>query len=108
MLDQNKKRIFDFPKIEYTLRTVNSIINSCNIALNFFKEIKIKLIITDDNSTKENLEKINNLIIKANFETSIINHGKNEFSDQTSPYRFTLPDYGTLAEKFKSGLFFHS
>jgi len=82
MLDQNKKRIFEFPKIEYTLRTINSIINSCNIALNFFKEIKIKLIITDDNSSKENLEKINNLLIKANFETSIINLGKNEFSDQ--------------------------
>ena len=26
---------------------------------------------------------------------------QNEFSDQTSPYRFTLPDYGVLAETFK-------
>ena len=28
MLDQNKKRIFDLPKIEYTLRTIRSIIKS--------------------------------------------------------------------------------
>ena len=27
MLDQNKRRIFDAPKIEYTLRTIKSIIN---------------------------------------------------------------------------------
>ncbi len=81
MLDQNKKRIFEFPKIEYTLRTINSLINSCNSALDIFQKIKIKLIITDDNSTKENLERINNLLRKANFETSIINLGKKEFSD---------------------------
>jgi hypothetical protein len=30
MLDQNKKRIFDVPKIEYTLRTINSVIHSLN------------------------------------------------------------------------------
>ena len=30
MLDQNKSRIFDLPKIEYTLRTINSIIISCS------------------------------------------------------------------------------
>ncbi len=81
MLDQNKKRIFEFPKIEYTLRTINSLINSCNSALDIFQKIKIKLIITDDNSTKENLERISNLLRKANFETSIINLGKKEFSD---------------------------
>ena len=39
MLDQNKKRIFDAPKIEYTLRTINSIINSCAIAQNYFKNL---------------------------------------------------------------------
>ena len=32
LLDQNKKRIFEEEKIEYTLRTINSVINSCNSA----------------------------------------------------------------------------
>ena len=42
MLDQNKKRIFDVPKIEYTLRTINSVIHSCHEALKEFKIDKKK------------------------------------------------------------------
>ncbi|MAJ23285.1 MAG: rhamnosyl transferase, partial [Candidatus Pelagibacter sp.] len=52
MLDQNKKRIFDAPKIEYTLRTINSIIKSCTLAKEYFKNLKIRIIITDDNSNE--------------------------------------------------------
>ena len=37
MLDQSKKRIFEFPKIEYTLRTIKSIIRSCELAKKSFK-----------------------------------------------------------------------
>ena len=40
MLDQNKKRVFEFPKIEYTLRTINSIIASIKYSKSF-KNIKI-------------------------------------------------------------------
>ena len=36
MLDQNKLRIFEKEKIEYTLRTINSIINSAHKALKSF------------------------------------------------------------------------
>ena len=57
MLDQSKKRIFDQPKIEYTLRTINSIIKSCEYSKSFFKDLNIKLIITDDNSNDQNLLK---------------------------------------------------
>ena len=58
MLDQNKKRIFDAPKIEYTLRTIKSVINSCEIAKKFFKGLNIKILITDDRSNKESLSRI--------------------------------------------------
>ena len=61
LLDQNKKRIFEFPKIEYTLRTINSVVNSCNDALKIFNNLKINLIITDDHSTEENLLKISEI-----------------------------------------------
>ena len=81
MLDQNKKRIFDFPKIEYTLRTINSLILSCNEALNFFKDLKINLIITDDNSTEDNLKKIKNSLKPARFEVKLINLNKDEYKD---------------------------
>ena len=60
MLDQNKFRIFEKQKIEYTLRTINSLIISCKKALKNFKNFKINLVITDDNSSEENLSLIKN------------------------------------------------
>ena len=82
LLDQNKKRIFEFPKIEYTLRTINSVINSCNNALKVFNNLKINLIITDDHSANDSLQKIKKTLNKANFETSVIKIEKDEFLDE--------------------------
>ncbi len=82
LLDQNKKRIFEFPKIEYTLRTLNSVINSCNIAIKSFVNLKINLIVTDDNSEDSNITKIKKILTKANFDTSFINIKKDEFDDE--------------------------
>ncbi len=81
MLDQNKKRIFDAPKIEYTLRTIKSVINSCEIAKKFFKDLNIKILITDDRSNKESLSRISNLLANTNLENKIINIGKDEFEN---------------------------
>ncbi len=84
MLDQSKKRIFEFPKIEYTLRTIKSIIRSCELAKKFFKDLKIKIIITDDKSTEENLSKIKNLLKSTNIQSKIINLEENEFQNEIS------------------------
>ena len=80
--DQNKKRIFEFPKIEYTLRTINSVVNSCNVALKIFNNLKINLIVTDDLSTEVNLLKIQKTLDKANFSSSILKIKKDEFLDE--------------------------
>ena len=82
MLDQNKKRIFELPKIEYTLRTINSIIKSCEIAQSYFKDFRFKIIVTDDKSDNQNLERINKLLDKTSLDTSLISVGNNEFNDQ--------------------------
>ena len=71
MLDQNKERVFKNPKIEYTLRTIGSLIKSCNYAIENLKNININLIVTDDNSSKENLNQIKSLLIKAKFKNSL-------------------------------------
>jgi len=84
MLDQNKKRIFDAPKIEYTLRTIKSVIISCEIAKKFFKGLNIKILITDDRSNKESLSRITNLFATTNIESKIINIGKDEFENDIS------------------------
>ncbi len=81
MLDQNKKRIFDAPKIEYTLRTIKSVINSCERALDHFKDIKIKIIITDDKSSLENLNRIDHLLKLSKIETQLIKINEDEFKD---------------------------
>jgi len=82
MLDQNKKRIFELPKIEYTLRTINSVIKSCELAKEYFKDISIKIIITDDKSTKESLNRIDQVLKTSNLKTELINLKENEFNDQ--------------------------
>ena len=82
LLDQNKKRIFEFPKIEYTLRTINSVINSCNNALKIFNNLKINLIVTDDHSTEDNLLKIKKTLDNATFSSSILKIKKDEFLDE--------------------------
>ena len=82
MLDQNKKRIFDLPKIEYTLRTIKSVIRSCEMAQEAFKDVDIKIIITDDKSKNENLNKIDQILKASNLQTELINLHENEFNDQ--------------------------
>ncbi len=81
MLDQNKKRIFDAPKIDYTLRTVKSILKSCEFAQNYFENLKIKILITDDKSSEENLFKIKNLFKNSAIQNKIINIEDDEFKD---------------------------
>ena len=82
LLDQNKKRIFEFPKIEYTLRTINSVVNSCNDVLKIFNNLKINLIVTDDHSTEENLLKIKKTLNNATFSSSILKIKKDEFLNE--------------------------
>ena len=82
MLDQNKKRVFEFPKIEYTLRTINSVIKSCELAKEYFKNVNIKIIITDDKSSKENLDRMDRILKKSDLKTDLINLKEDEFNDQ--------------------------
>ena len=80
LVTQNKQRIFEKDKSEYTFRTINSIINSLEFCKEDLKKIKIKIFIIDYNSTKEDLVKINNKLIKANIEFKIINLKLDKFS----------------------------
>ena len=70
--DQNKKRLFEKPKIEYSLRSLNSLIKSINFCKTKYPNLKFKTIIIDDKSKEENLDKIKKLISKGNLEISIV------------------------------------
>ena len=76
--DQNKKRLFELPKIEYTLRSLNSLLKSISFCKKKYPGIKIKLIIIDDNTDEINLSKIKNLTDNNDFniEYESVNHQK--------------------------------
>ena len=69
--DQNKKRLFELPKIEYSLRSLNSLLKSINFCKEKYPDVKIKLIIIDDNTDEANLNKIKNLTNNNNFDILI-------------------------------------
>ena len=81
MLTQNKTRLFEEPKIEYTLRTIRSLLNSANFEPQL-KGLKISFKVIDHNSTEENLKKINDVFKKFNTDYEIINLDVSKFKDQ--------------------------
>ena len=80
--DQNKKRIFEKPKIEYALRCLNSLIKSIKKVKEKKPDTLIKLQVIDDNSNDENLKKIKDLINSDGIDCKIINHNKSEHKEK--------------------------
>ena len=76
--DQNKKRIFEKDKIEYVKRSLNSLIKAVKNLKENYNSIKINIKIVDDNSTKENLAVIKNILDKSKENFEIINHNHSE------------------------------
>ena len=48
--DQSKKRLFEQPKVEYSTRSIISLINSIDFCQNKYTNLKIKTVIIDDHS----------------------------------------------------------
>lgn len=82
MLTQSKQRIFEKEKIEYTLRSINSIIKSSELAKKLIPNISIKLTIIDHNSGEQNLKKIQNLLDNSNLNHNLINLDLSEFDSR--------------------------
>jgi hypothetical protein len=85
MLTQNKKRIFEKDKIDYTLRSINSILKSIQYAKNYHPKINIKITIIDHNSNSKNLEKITTLVKNSSLNFEMINLDLKEFENQIKP-----------------------
>ena len=82
MLTQNKQRIFEKEKIEYTLRSINSIIKSSELAKQLIPNVSIKLTVIDHNSGEQNLKKIQNLLDNSNLNHNLINLDLSEFDSR--------------------------
>ncbi len=103
--DQNKKRLFEFPKIEYTLRSLNSLVKSINFCKSLNENINFKLVVIDDNSPIENIAKIEKILQKSKFEKNIIKLNKdiykNVIKDQKNNETFS--NLSSLLKSFEVG-----
>ena len=93
--NQNKKRIFECSKSEYSIRSLFSILKSLTYAKKKLENINLELIIIDDNSDKGFLEVLNSIIKKFNIKSSLFNLSYNEFKNITrdSNYSSILKSY---------------
>ena len=82
MLTQSKQRIFEKEKIEYTLRSINSIIRSSKFAKELIPNLNINLTVIDHNSGEQNLKKIQNLLDNSNLNHNLINLDLSEFDSR--------------------------
>ena len=87
--NQNKKRIFECSKSEYSIRSLFSILKSLTYAKKKLENINLELIIIDDNSDKSFLEVLNSIIKKFNIKSSLINLSNNEFKNITRDSNFS-------------------
>jgi hypothetical protein len=72
IMDQNKRRIFDREKNEYTFKTLISLIKSIQYASKNLENINFELIVTDTNSPENDIEKIKEILSKSNIDHNFI------------------------------------
>ena len=102
--DQNKKRLFEYPKIEYAIRSLNSLIKSIKFLRQKLPEINIKLIIIDDHSNNENLEKINKISEQEkNSEIISLDHDKYKSVIFKQKSKETFSNLASLLNSFEIG-----
>ncbi len=80
LVSQNKKRIFEQPKSEYTMRTINSLIKSIKKASNDKSNISFVITIIDSGSPKENIATIDSVLKNSQLKFNIISLNLNEYS----------------------------
>lgn len=73
LLSQNKKRLFENEKKEYTFRSLISICNNIKNVKNEFENFNIFLKIIDDNSQKNIVNQFNDICVKYNVDFEIDN-----------------------------------
>ncbi len=82
IMDQNKRRIFDCEKNEYTFRSLKSLIKSLNKAIENFNNINFELIISDTNSSQADLKKIEEILKTSKASNKLTSIDLDSFKDK--------------------------
>lgn len=101
--DQNKRRLFEKPKVEYSIRSIKSLIKSINLCQNKYTELKIKAIILDDASKNENLDKIKEIIKDIDAEIIQLDHKKFKTKIKKQKTQQTFSNLASLFQCFEIG-----
>ena len=101
--DQNKRRLFERPKIDYSIRSIKSLINSINLCQSKYPDLKIKTIILDDSSKNENLNKIKEIIKNVNVEIISLDTKKFETKIKKQKTQETFSNLASLLQCFEIG-----
>ena len=103
--DQNKRRLFEEPKIEYSLRSLNSLIKSIKFSKNKYPNINFKTIIVDDKSKEENLGRIKKLINTSDLDINIFSLNHENYKDKIKQQKNhqTFSNLASLLQCFELG-----
>ena len=99
--DQNKKRIFEKPKVEYTTKSINSLIKSIIYCKTKYPNIKIKTLIVDDDSDEKTLINVKQIINSSNLDMEIINFDNNDYNNIINK-QANLQTFGNLSSLLHS------
>ena len=101
--DQNRRRLFEHPKIEYTKRSLNSLIRSINFLKNKYPTINVKTIIVDDNSSIEKLNIIKKVIDRNNIQIINLDYSKYKKKISEQKNKETFANLASLLQSFEIG-----
>ena len=101
--DQNRKRLFELPKIEYSKRSINSLIKAIEYFKFKYSNIHIKTIIVDDNSNKENLSQIKRIIENKNVDIEYLDYSKYQNIIKKQKNQQTFANLASLLQSFEIG-----
>ena len=99
--DQNKKRIFEKPKVEYTYKSISSLIKSIVYCKTKYPNIKIKTLIVDDDSDEKTLIHIKKTINSSKLDMEIINFDKRDYNNVINRQK-NLQTFGNLSSLLHS------
>ena len=95
--------MFEKPKIEYSIRSIKSLINSINYCQSKYLDLKIKTIILDDSSKIENFDKIKEIIKDVNGEIISLDTKKFEAKIKKQKTQQTFSNLASLYQCFEIG-----
>ena len=101
--DQSKKRLFEQPKIEYSIRSIKSLIKTINFCQDKYPNLKIKTIIVDDHSSDTNLNRVKKIINNKEINILHLDHKKFENIIQNQKTKETFSNLASLLQSFEIG-----